>query len=118
MRISDFDLGSLRHKVENEGGFIIAITPVYPELFEKVSREADLLHDKLEQAGYSVLLDNRNQKPRNMFQIVEFLGIPHRLTLSGRSLERGVYEYFHLETGHHEKIKREDILAFVDKLLA
>lgn len=117
MRISDFNRNTLRHQVENKGGFQIAITPVYPQLFEKVSHESDKLHDKLEQAGYSVLLDNRNQKPRNMFKVVNFLGIPHRFTLSGRSLEVGIYEYFHLEAECREKIKREDVLIFIDKIL-
>jgi len=113
MRITDFDLDSLRHKVEQEGGFQVAITPVYPLLFEKVRQDADALHDKLEQAGFSVLLDNRNQKPRNMFEVVEFLQIPHRLTLSGRSLEAGVYEYFNTRTLQREKVSREGILGFL-----
>ncbi len=59
------------------------------------------------------MLDNRNQKPRKMFRVVEFLGIPHRLTLSGRSLEVGVYEYFDLQTEYREKVKREDVLDFM-----
>lgn len=48
-----------------------------------------------------------------MFRVVEFLGIPHRLTLSGRSLEVGVYEYFDLQTEYREKVKREDVLDFM-----
>ena len=32
MRITDFNIDSLRHKVEQEGGFQIAITPVFPNL--------------------------------------------------------------------------------------
>ncbi len=118
MLITEFDLESLRHKVEQEGGFQVAIAPIYPRLFEKVHRDADELHAKLEQAGYSVLMDNRNQKPSNMFAIIEFLEIPHRLTLSGRSLEVGVYEYFNLKTKHREKVKREDVLNFLQGILS
>ncbi len=113
MLITDYDLESLRYKIEQGDGFHIAITPIYPQLFEKVARDADALHDKLEQAGYSVLMDNRNQKPKNMFAVIEFLGIPHRLTLSGRSLEAGVYEYFNLHTELRSKIKREEVLDFM-----
>ncbi len=117
MLITEFDLESLRDKIEMEGGFQIAIIPIYPGLFEKVRRDADELHAKLEQAGYCVLMDDRNQKPRNMFAVIEFLGIPHRLTLSGRSLEVGVYEYFNLATEHREKIRREDVLDFLHGIL-
>ena len=117
MKMSDFDLDTLRYQIESGGGFQIAITPVYPNLFEKVSREADLLHDKLDCAGFSVLMDDRNQKPHNMFQVVEFLGIPHRFTLSGRSLELGVYEYYHLESHFREKVRREDVLVFVNQII-
>jgi prolyl-tRNA synthetase len=113
MLITDYNLESLRYKVEQEGGFQIAITPIYPQLFEKVARDADALHGKLEQEGYSVLMDNRNQKPKNMFAVIEFLGIPHRLTLSGRSLEVGVYEYFNVRTEFRSKIKREEVLDFM-----
>ena len=113
MRISDYNIETLRHKVEYEGGFFIAITPVFPLLFEKVRRDADALHDRLEASGYSVLMDDRNKKPRDMFAVIEFLRIPHRLTLSGRSLERGVYEYLNLQTGDRDKIKREEVLNYI-----
>ncbi len=118
MRLSQYTLDTLRHQVEQEGGFQVAITPVYPRLFEKVRLEADALHDRLEQAGYRVLLDDRNQKPRNMFEVVEFLGIPHRLTLSGRSLEVGVYEYFNTVTQYREKVSRVQVLNFFEELFA
>jgi len=117
MLITDYNLESLRHKVEQEGGFQIAITPIYPRLFEKVRLDAEALHVKLEMAGYSVLLDNRNQKPRDMFAVIDFLKIPHRLTLSGRSLEVGVYEYFNVKTEHREKVKRENVLSFLEGVL-
>ncbi len=113
MYLSDFTLDSLREKVENDNSFQIIITPVFPRQFENVSITANQLHDALELEGYSVLLDDRNQKPRNMFKVAAFLQIPHRITISGRSIEADVYEYFHLETEEFCKIKRENILDFL-----
>lgn len=113
MRITEYNLDSLRRKIECEGGFQIVILPIFPNLFLKVHEEAKILHDNLVKVGYEVLLDDRNQKPGNMFEVAAFLRIPHRLTLSGRSLEAGVYEYFNQETGYAKKIKCTDVLDFL-----
>lgn len=117
MRISDYDLESLRNQVVNAGGFQVVIAPIYPALFPKVHDESHRLHDLLMKEGIAVLLYNKNQKPRDMFKAIDFLRIPHRLTLSGRSLEVGVYEYFNLETELREKIKRREVLGFLETVI-
>lgn len=113
MRLSDFDLDSLREKVEQQDGFQIAITPIFPRQFENVRLCAEGLHKKLEEQGYSVLLDDRNQKPRNMFAVIEFLRVPHRITISGRSIEAKVFEYMDLTSGYREKVSEKEILTFL-----
>ena len=113
MRLSDFTLDSLRDKVEKGGSFQVIITPIFPRQFENVSIMANRLHDQLESQGFSVLLDDRNQKPKNMFQVASFLQIPHRLTISGRSIEAGVYEYFSLQTEEICKVPISEIIEFL-----
>ena len=115
MLLSGFTLETLRAKVEISGSFQIIITPIYPKLFEKVKLTADHLHDQLEARGYSVLLDDRNQKPKNMFKVAAFLKIPHRITISGRSLDAGVYEYFSHETGARCKIPINEVVDFLEQ---
>lgn len=115
MLLSQFTLDTLRAKVETGGSFQVIITPIYPKLFEKVKIAADQLHDQLEACGYSVLLDDRNQKPKNMFKVAAFLKIPHRITPSGRSLDAGVYEYFSNETGEYSKVAIDGMVDFLKK---
>ena len=117
MYLSQFTLETLRAKVETGGSFQIVITPIYPHLFEKVGLAAGQLHNSLEACGYSVLLDDRNQKPKNMFKVAALLKIPHRLTISGRSLDAGVYEYFSNETEEYGKVPIGEIIDFLDDLI-
>lgn len=115
MRVDDFTPESLRDFVEQQGGFQIAVAAIYTDLFEGVGGAAERLHQQLEEAGYTVLLLDRKQKPRDIFRIIEFLHIPHRIVVSGRSLAHGVYEYRHLPSDAHAKIPMPDILDFLAK---
>lgn len=113
MILSHFSLDSLREKIEAGGSFKIIITPVFPRLFDRVQQKAEILHNLLESQGYSVLLDDRNQKPKNMFKVAAFLKIPHRLTISNRSIDAGVYEYFELQTEERYKVPIDEVSTFL-----
>lgn len=117
MYLTQFTLETLRAKVETGGSFQIIITPIYPQLFESVELEADRLYYLLKSHGYSVLVDDRNQKPANMFKVASFLDIPHRLTLSRRSLDAGVYEYYGNETQERCKVPTTEVVDFLKKRL-
>jgi prolyl-tRNA synthetase len=62
-----------------------------------------------------VLVDDRNQKPKNMFKVIEFLGIRHRLVISSRSISAGVYEYKDLLTDEFVKVSETEALAFLQQ---
>ena len=47
----------------------------------------------LQQAGIEVLLDDRNERPGVMFSEMDLIGIPHRVVVGERGLEKGVVEY-------------------------
>ena len=53
----------------------------------------DLLYTELQQAGIEVLLDDRNERPGVMFSEMDLIGIPHRVVVGERGLEKGVVEY-------------------------
>ncbi len=77
---------------------------------EDVVREADKLYDSLQVAGVSVLYDDRNARPGEKFADADLLGIPHRVVVSARTIEQGVYEHKkRTETDSHtvdaEKLK-------------
>lgn len=115
MYLSQTNLKELRHRVEIEGGFQIALALMLPATFLNVKTAAESLYQQLINAGFSVLIDDRNQKPKNMFEVIEFLGICHRVVISGRSISAGVYEYKDLQTGEFVKVPEKDVFKFLKK---
>lgn len=61
--------------------------------------EAERLYDKLSAAGLEVLFDDRDESPGVKFNDADLIGAPIRLTVGGRSLDRGGVEL---------KLRRED----------
>jgi prolyl-tRNA synthetase len=60
---------------------------------DSVVSAADELYARLEEAGVSVLLDDRDVRPGEKFADAELMGMPHRVVVSARSLEAGGVEY-------------------------
>ena len=113
MYLSQTNLDELRDKVENKKGFQIALAPMQPLTFPNVKTATDALYKELVDAGFSVLVDDRNKRPKNMFEVIEFLGIRHRVVISERSLSAGVYEYKDLKSDEFEKVAVEYMLQFL-----
>lgn len=119
MYLSQTDIKALRYKVENEGGFQVAILPLQPSTYLNVKVASDHLYQQLVNAGYEVLVDDRGQKPKNMFEVIEFLGVQHRVVISGRSISAGVFEYKNLQTDEFCKIPEKDMFSFlIEKIKA
>jgi len=73
--------------------FTVAIAPIGYDRNDTVRTAADRLHDALEAAGVSVLMDDRGERPGVMFADLELIGIPHRITIGERGLKEGNVEY-------------------------
>ena len=87
----------------------IAIVPVGFNRVEKVKQAAQDLHDRLQQAGFTVLLDDRDERLGVMFADMELIGIPHRLVVGERGLARGIVEYQHRATGDEQEIEIDSL---------
>jgi prolyl-tRNA synthetase len=55
--------------------------------------ECEALGRELEAAGYSVLLDDRDERPGVKFKDSDLWGVPVRLALGGKSREQGAFEW-------------------------
>ncbi|MCX8071638.1 MAG: proline--tRNA ligase [Candidatus Binatia bacterium] len=53
---------------------------------------AEQLHDELEAQGIEVLLDDREERAGVKFKDADLLGLPFRVTIGGKGLDRGVVE--------------------------
>lgn len=111
--LSDTNLEILKDEVENHGGFQIALAPMQPATFLNVKMATDEIYRSLVDLGFKVLVDDRNQKPKNMFEVIAFLGIEHRVVISSRSISAGVYEYKNLNTDAFEKVPESEIVSFL-----
>ncbi len=96
----------------------VAIVPIGYAKSARVRETVESLHERLEAAGLEVLLDDRDERPGVMFADMELIGIPHRLTVGDRGLERGVVEYRHRADGREQEIPLDDVGAVLAELRA
>lgn len=73
--------------------FDVVIVPIGYHKSEAVAKTCNEIYDSLGKAGFDVLLDDRNERPGVMFADMELIGIPHRIVIGDRGLEKGVVEY-------------------------
>jgi prolyl-tRNA synthetase len=71
------------------------------------------LYQALQDAGLSVLMDDRPLRPGVMFADADLIGIPHRLVLGERGLDKGVIEYKGRRDADNEEIPLDEIVAFL-----
>jgi len=64
---------------------------------EELMKVAEKLGKDLESAGYSVLLDDRDERPGVKFKDADLSGIPYRVTV-GKKVSEGKVEVFHRST--------------------
>jgi len=63
-----------------------------------------------------VLYDDRDARPGVKFADDELIGIPHRIVIGDKGLERGVLEYKRRRDGHSGDVPVTDVVAFVQAL--
>ncbi|MGB5325611.1 MAG: proline--tRNA ligase [Pseudomonadales bacterium] len=73
--------------------FSVALVPINMHKSELVRTHCEKLYSALLKAGVEVLLDDRDERPGVKFADMELIGIPHRVVLGEKSLQRGMLEY-------------------------
>ena len=72
--------------------FQVVICPLGAARSPAVRDRADALHAELLAAGIDVMLDDRNERPGAMFADWELIGVPLRVNVGDRGLDKGVVE--------------------------
>ncbi len=98
--------------------FQLSIVPINYNKSDDVRSNADAIYKELIEAGYDVLLDDRNMRPGAMFADHELLGIPHRIVISDRGLKEGQLEFKSRTDDDATDINKADVLDFVASKLA
>ena len=97
--------------------FEVAIIPIGYQKSELVQKTCDDLYEQLLELGIEVLLDDRKERPGAMFADSDLMGIPHRLVVGERSLEKGLIEYKNRRADESEDLNADDILETIKTLL-
>jgi prolyl-tRNA synthetase len=84
----------------------------------KVGETADKINDELEAAGLEVLFDDRQESPGVKFNDADLLGIPLRVTISPRTLEKDSAEVKWRPEKEVKLIPLKDLSATLKKMLA
>jgi len=95
--------------------FEVSIVTLNAHKSEVVMEAAERLYDQLRQAGFDVLLDDRNDRPGVKFADMELIGIPHRVVISDRGLAAGTFEYKGRRDEDKQDIAVDDMLNFLIK---
>ncbi len=91
--------------------FDLGIVAINARKSMEVLAAAIQLHDELETAGYSVLLDDRDERPGVQFATLDLIGLPHRVVVSEKALAQGILEYRSRRSTENEFLPKEEILA-------
>jgi prolyl-tRNA synthetase len=89
--------------------YSVIVTPLGKD--PAVNEAAERVYDDLRDAGVDVLLDDRDERPGVKFKDADLLGIPFRVTVGGRGLERGVVELKARTDDQAREIERSAIVA-------
>jgi len=96
--------------------FHVIVIPINAHKSEQVSAASEDIYLKLQANNIEVLLDDRDgHRPGVKFADSELLGIPYRIVVGDRGLEKGVVEFTQRNTGDTADIATSDIVDLVTK---
>ncbi|ATJ82298.1 proline--tRNA ligase [Halomonas beimenensis] len=93
--------------------FHVTVVPMNAHKSQRVREESERLYQELTAAGYDVLLDDRDLRPGVRFADQELMGIPHRLVVGDRGLDKGELEYKGRRDTEATMVPAGDILDFL-----
>jgi len=96
--------------------FKVAIIPMNLHKSERVRETADKLYADLSAAGVEVLYDDRKERPGVMFANMELIGIPYRIVIGERSLDKGVFEFKGRTDSESREVSVDEIIPYVQGL--
>jgi len=93
--------------------FQVALLGMNQKKSQRVREACGELYAELQAAGIDVLWDDRDVRPGVMFADMELIGIPHRVVIGEKNLDKGLVEYKARRGGENQDIARGEIIAFL-----
>lgn len=98
---------------DNMAPFKVVITPIGYHKSDRVKSTADDLYTQLDALNIEVLLDDRNERPGIMFADADLIGIPHRVVIGEKSLDKQHVEYKSRRAQSSEDVPLANIVEFL-----
>lgn len=100
---------------ESIAPFHIALIPLQYDKSDDVRQLTDQLYADLQQAGYEVIMDDRDKKtsPGVKFADMDLMGIPHRVVISPRGIEAGTLEYKGRRDDEKQDVQIENLMSLL-----
>ena len=93
--------------------FTVSLIPINLKNSTKVGKVCEEIYHDLTSHGFEVLFDDRDIRAGLMFADHELVGIPHRIVVSEKNIEKGLVEYKARQGEQAECIKIENLLSFI-----
>lgn len=94
--------------------FKVALIPINMHKSEQVRETCEKLYSELLESGVEVLfMDQAKARLGGMLADVELMGLPHRIVIGDRGLEKGVVEYRNRRESENQDILLAEILEFL-----
>lgn len=96
--------------------FDIALVPINMHKSPAVAEKCESLYKELQSAGYDVLfMDEAKARLGATLANVELIGIPHRIVVGDRGLEKNCLEYQYRRSSEKQDIPCDELLSFLNK---
>lgn len=114
-------MGTVVEVLSDDKGIVwpTSIAPFHVHIISiGADEEALKLYDKLTEAGFEVLVDDRDARPGEKLGDADLLGIPLRIVVSQKNNEAGEYEVKLRSAEESEQVAQGDIVKVVKEKLA
>jgi len=98
--------------------FQIALIPINPHKSSAVAEKCESLYNELKVQGYDVIyMDEAKARLGVMLADTELMGIPHRIVVGDRGLEKGGVEYKGRRDAENQDIELDKLMHFLGEKL-
>jgi prolyl-tRNA synthetase len=98
--------------------FQAVLIPMNMHKSQRLQAAAEDLYQRLRKAGIDVLFDDRKERAGVMFADMDLIGIPHRLVLGERGLDKGEIEYKQRRATDIQQIAIDEVVGFLQAQLS
>ncbi len=93
--------------------FTVAMIPMNMHKSQRTREACEKLYEQFTDAGIEVLFDDRKERAGVMFADMELIGIPHRIVIGERGLDKGMIEYKGRSDADNQDVTLDNIVEFL-----